>query len=188
MSMSNAVQRRQSLMILRMAELPALLAASLIRTGNRAGRLLDINNNINTTATSGRDFHLQPWQWLCVRRATKCEDHSTVETMPNAASRATLNFINGTIENYDPAWASPAAPPRRWGLRHRTNLTSASGWRRAATNDCRTLNIVLRHRHTYLYAESGYSIIEQPTALITALAPERERAGHGGVRWRHQHL
>ena len=133
--------------------------------------LLDINNNINTTATSGpltSTYNLGNGSASAGLLSAKTI--STVETMPNAASRATLNFINGTIENYDPALGQPGSAAAAMGsYATATNLTiSGLAGGGAATNDCRTLNIVLAATGTHnLYAESGYSIIEQPTALIS---------------------
>ena len=83
-----------------------------------------------------------------------------------AASRATINFTNGTIENYDPAFAQ--AGSTNAGGTTKTNLiiSGLAGGGGIPTNT--TLNIVLAPTGTHnFFAEAGYSITETNTALIS---------------------
>ena len=90
------------------------------------------------------------------------------------SSRATLNFINGTIENYDPALGqadSVGVVVGGFGSQQNLEISGLAGG--GTTIDNLTLNIVLAATGTHnFYAESGYTITEDTTALIT---------GNGGL-------
>ena len=85
------------------------------------------------------------------------------------SSRATLNFNNGTIENYDPALGqSDAVGVVAGAFGSQQNLVISGLTGGGTTNDNLTLNIVLAPTGTHnFYAESGYTITEDPTVLIT---------------------
>ena len=85
------------------------------------------------------------------------------------SSRATLNFNNGTIENYDPALGqADAVGIVTGGVGSQQNLTISGLAGGGAAIDNLTLNIVLAATGTHnFYAESGYSITEADTVLIT---------------------
>ena len=85
------------------------------------------------------------------------------------SSRATFNFNNGTIENYDPALGqSDAVGIVTGGVGSQQNLTISGLAGGGAAIDNLTLNIVLAATGTHnFYAESGYTITEDSSVLIT---------------------
>ncbi len=87
----------------------------------------------------------------------------------NAASRATFNFNNGTIQNYDPALGQAgSAGAAAGGFSTAQNLTISGLAGGGTANNYQTLNLVLTATGTHNFnAESGYSISVQPTALIS---------------------
>ena len=83
------------------------------------------------------------------------------------ASAATLTFNNGTIENYEPAFAQGGSANAQGGSSTQ-NLTISGLSGGGAAGSSNTLNIVLAGSNAHnFYAESGYSITEQSTALIS---------------------
>jgi len=91
---------------------------------------------------------------------------TTVAT--NTASWATLNFYNGTIENYEPTLAQGSLAANARNGATAQNLTIAGFTGGGTAVDSLTLNIALAATGTHnFYAENGYSITEQSTAMIT---------------------
>jgi autotransporter-associated beta strand protein len=87
-----------------------------------------------------------------------------------AASKTTLNFNNGTLENYEPNLGQPdtlGAPPA-FGFSSPQNLDLSGLTGGGAATNAATLNIVLAATGTHnFYAESGYTITEEASVLIS---------------------
>lgn len=90
-------------------------------------------------------------------------------TQPITNSSATLNFINGTIENYDPALGqSDSAGVVIGGFASQQNLDISGQPGGGAANSSATLRIVLAANGTHaFYAESGYTITVASSVLIS---------------------
>ena len=87
-------------------------------------------------------------------------------TIPSA-SRAMLNFNNGTIQNYDPALGQSGASANV-GQTTAGNLTigGLTGGGAGGNSTTMTINLASTGTHNF-FAESGYSITENSSALIT---------------------
>ncbi len=90
-------------------------------------------------------------------------------TQPITNSSATLNFINGTIENYDPALGqADSLGVVNGGSTSPENLDIAGQAGAEVANNSTTLHIVLAATGTHhFYAESGYTITEEPSVQIS---------------------
>jgi len=140
---------------------------------------LGLNANASTGSTNGllptttSIFNLgNGTNGFALLSATSITIGATVA--PSTNSTATLNFTNGTIENYDPALGqSDSVGAVQGGSSVQQNLEISGLAGGGAPGNSLTLNIVLAATGTHkFFAESGYSITEDATALIS---------GNGGL-------
>ncbi len=90
-------------------------------------------------------------------------------TQPITNSTAKLNFNNGTIENYEPTNSqSDGLGVAVGGSSSQQNLDLSGQAGGGATNSSLTLNIILAATGAHnFYAESGYTITEESSVLIS---------------------
>jgi autotransporter-associated beta strand protein len=145
--------------------------ANLTATFNqKAGTVLAGSLGFNNTLTNGVPTFNTAYN-LGTSTATGLLSTKTINIIggtvaATAASRATLNFTNGTIENYDPAFAQSGSTNAGGTVKTNLTISGLAGGGGIPTNT--TLNIVLvgTGAHNF-FAESGYSITESNTALIS---------------------
>ncbi len=172
MSMSNGTFNAGAIYLNNIFGTPT--AATTAFFNQRAGTVLAGTLGFNNTDTNGTPTFTSTYNLGYGTGAAGLLSAKTITivggtTPPNVASRATLNFTNGTIENYDPALGQPGSTGAATGsYTTKTNLTISGLAGGGAGNNYQTLNLALASIGTHnFYAESGYSITEQSTALIS---------------------